>query len=244
MQATPTSCSRPRALGLFSGLVLAIALGPQAKAGFEVGNLSANNGFDSTSGFNLTGPQTFTGHGYAIGVRFTVASTSSVTFNSLELGLAYRNGTNKIDVSLMTDGNGGVPGGTTLETIHLDDISAVPSLVTATSTVHSVLAAGASYWIVAVYGAANTSVGWLGNNSGQVGHSAYRPDTSSGIGSWTAGPSFTDPSFALFGDAITGAGTEAVDVPPSAILVGIGCLGLASGRCFGRRRCSKGSIDS
>ncbi len=236
--------SRLRIIGLLCGLVVAIGSGSQARADFVAGNLSSNDGFSSNSGFNLTGPQTFTEQGYAIGVRFTVASPTSISFDSAELGLVYRNGTNKVDVSLMTDGVGGLPGGTTLETIPLLDLSAIPSLVTAASTVHSVLAAGTSYWLVAVYGAGDTSVGWLGNTSGRVGNSAYRPDTSSGIGSWVGGPNFTDPSFAVFGDAVPSVETAAVGAPPSVVLVGIGCLGLAGGRYFSRGRRSKSSIGS
>ena len=235
MRKLTTNYLRCRILGLLFSMVITIGASSQARAGFEVGNLSSNNGFSTTSGFNLTGPQTFTGQGYAIAVKFTVASPTSVSFDSAELGLVYRNGTNAVDVSLMTD-DGGVPGGTALETIHLSNISAIPSLVTATSTVHSVLAAGASYWLVAVYGAGDTSVGWLGNTSGQVGNSAYRPDSSGGIGSWVAGPSYTDPSFAVFGQAVPNAGLAAVKAPPTVVLLGIGCLGLVSGRYLKRYR--------
>ena len=223
-------------------LINSASLGRRAEANFEATNLGSNNSFSTTAGFNVNGPKTFPGQGYGIAVRFTVASPTSVSFNSAELGLVYRGGTNSITVSLMTDGSG-VPSGTTLETIHLANLSNVPTLVTATSTVHSVLNAGASYWLVATYGAADTSIGWLADTTGQVGHSAYRPDTSSAIGSWVAGPNYTDASYAVLGTALGADGISSVDAPPSGILVGIGCLGVLSGHLFGRRKTSAGMLE-
>jgi len=237
--------TRPRciALILLSASICPAGFAHRAEANFEVTNLGSNNSFSTASGFNVTGPKTFPGQGYGIAVRFTVASSTSISFDSAELGLVYRGGTNSINIALMTDGKG-VPSGTTLESIHLANLSNVASLVTATSTVHSVLAAGASYWLVATYGAADTSIGWLANTTGQFGHSAYRPDTTSAIGSWVAGPSYGDAGYAVFGTDMGTNGVSSVDAPPSGMLVGIGCLGVISGHLFGRRKTSAGMLGN
>ena len=214
---------------LLAALATLLTTDRAAQAGFEVGNLGASNTFNTKSGFNLVGPAFFTGQGYGIAVEFTVSPTAAVSFDSAELGLAYRSGTNALSVSLMAN-TGGIPSGTALETMSLANIAATPSIVTVNSTVHSVLTAGASYWLVANYGAADTNIAWMANSSGQSGHTAYRTDSIAGPGSWTADSTDADPSFAVFGSYV---GT--VDAPPSGVLVGLGFLGMIGGRAVRRR---------
>ena len=218
------------------GLVLVLLLGSfgsRASADFSISNLSATQGFNALSGWNLTGSRALNNQAYAIAVRFTMPTTTSMTFASAQLALAYRAGTNALDVSLMTDLRG-IPSGTMLETMHLSNITAVPGLVTATSTAHSVLAAGTSYWLVATYGGTNTNISWFFNNTGRVGQAAYRPDTLTTQGDWISAPGSTDPAYALFG-AIS-PGLTAVNAPSSGVLVAIGGLGLVGGRWCQRRR--------
>ena len=218
------------------GLALAAVAGPFAKsshADFLMSNLTATQGFNSQSGYTLTGPKATTGQGFVVAVEFTIGSGTSFAFDSAQLALAYRAGTNSLNVSLVTDLKGS-PTGTTLETMNLTNIAAVPGLATATSRLHPILAAGVSYWLVAAYGAPDTNIAWLFNSTSHVGSSAYRSDSATQQGSWVAAPTLTDPGYALFGTAAPAA--NLVPAPPSGVLVGIGALGLCGGRLFRRRR--------
>lgn len=227
-----------RALRPASAIVLVLALiAPgRADADFIAGNLptgtspSAAGTFNTGSGYSILGTQSITGMGYAIAVKFTMGSTA-MAFDSARLGLVFRAGINAIDLSLVADQKG-LPLGSTLETIHLGGLSATPSLVTATSAAHSMLAAGMSYWLVATPGDPSTDVGWMANITGQVGHSAYRPGPTTGSGAWTLAASYPDASFAVFGLPMA----AAVDEPPSGLLCGLGLVGLAAGRHARRRR--------
>lgn len=223
---------RHSSLAGFTVLLCVAGLSASTRADFSTSNFTASQGFNALSGYNLTGPKSVTGQGFAIGVQFTVGSTSNVAFNSAQLALAYRAGTNALDVSLMTDLKG-VPSGTALETIRLTNVTATPGITTATSILHPILAAGVSYWLVATYAAADTNIAWLFNSTGQSTHSAYRSDSSSTLGSWIGAPSLTDPGFAIAASAIS---TAAVPAPPSGVLVGIGGLGLFWGHRIQRRR--------
>ena len=223
---------------LMVSFVLVAAPAGRAEAGFEVGNLDSSGGFNSLNGYNLIGPVATPGPGYGIAVRFTVGSQQSFSFDSAQLGLSYRGGTDALNISLMQN-TGGLPGGTPLETIHLANIAAGPNLVTITSTLHPVLMAGISYWLVANYGGSDTNIAWLDNSTGQLGHAAYRADTTGGTGSWTGDGFDLDPSFAIFGtNIVANAGT--VDAPPSGVLVGLGCLGLIGGQVVRCRRSDGG----
>ena len=110
----------PPRLSIWIALVVLTASGPAAgrrvEAGFVAGNLAANSGFNSQSGFNVTGSQAVNTQAYGVAVEFQVSSPVAVSFDSAMLGLTYRNGTNAIDVSLMTNAEG-VPSGIALETI-------------------------------------------------------------------------------------------------------------------------------
>ena len=209
--------------------------GRRVHAGFVAGNLAANNGFNTQNGFNVTGPQAVNGQAYGVAVEFQTSSPVAVSFDSALLGLTYRTGTNAINVSLMTSA-GGLPSGTPLETMHVTGIAAGPNLVTVNSSAHSILAAGAIYWLVANYGGADTNVGWLANTTHQAGDAAYRPDTTSTMGSWVYDRTDADPSFAIYGSNLVPTSAGTVDAPPSALLVGIGCLGLLSGHYLRRRQ--------
>ncbi len=239
MTMRPISFRRSFLVVLITALVVSCGHLGRAEAGFQAGNLGPNNAYSTQSGYNLTGPAFFTGQGYGIAVQFKIASPGAVSFDSAELGLTYRAGTAALDVSLMSD-TGGRPSGMALETIHLTGIAAGPHLVTANSTAHSLLSAGINYWLVAIYGAPDTNIGWLANTVSQSGNSAYRPDTTRGIGSWLRDSSDSDPSYALFGTAANPNLVGAVDSPPSALLVGIGSLGMIGGHFYRRRRVANG----
>ena len=223
-----------------SAIVLAFSLAliapGRAEADYIAGNLpigttlTAGGLFNSGSGYSVLGTQAITGTGYSIAVKFTVGATA-MTFDSARLGLVFRAGINAVDLSLVADLKG-LPVGSTMETIHLGGLSATPSLVTATSAAHSMLAAGMSYWLVATPGDTSTDVGWLANITGQVGHSAYRSGPTTGSGAWALAASSPDASFAVFGTPVA----AAVDEPPSGLLCGLGLVGLVAGHHARRRR--------
>ena len=232
----PSSSRRFPSLLALAVLGLGLGLGAEARAGYIASNLTASQGYNTGSAYNLTGPAAVQGgQGFVLGVSFTSAST--VTFDSAQLALSFMSGTNALNVSLMTDA-GGTPSGTTLETIRITGIGASPGLVTATSTTHSVLTAGVSYWLVATYGASDTYMKWYLNSTGATGQTAYRSDSSTAQGSWNAYPGGTNPAFAISGSPAATA--AAVDSPSSAFLVGIGGLGLLT-RGWVRRR-PEGSV--
>ena len=238
----------PRSTSLFArrrkflvGLPLMLMLGgfaSRAEADYLVSNLTSTQGFNKYSGFNVIGPKAVTGMGYAIGVRFTMSGTQSMAFDSAQLALAYRGGTNALDISLRTDQNG-IPGGSALETIQITNIDAYPGIVNVNSATHPILSAGVSYWLVATYGAANTNFAWLFNSLGGVGSSAYRPDSLITQGAWIASPTLTDAAYSISGSAApvaVAAALGAVDSPSSGVLTAIAGLGLLSGHRFQRRR--------
>ncbi len=195
-----------------------------AKAGFIATDLGSGGSYNTTSGYTLAGPQSSSGLGYGLAVEFTVSGSSSIAFGSAQLALEYHGGANAVDILLMAD-NSGLPG-STLETIHLTGIAAGPSLVTATSTAHTLLAPGTNYWLAAV-ASNDTYMSWMANSQGQMNHLAYRTDHGAGPSSWGTAPGNADVAFSI--------ATAAVPAPPSFALLGVGLLGLA-GYHFGRRR--------
>lgn len=220
--------NRAIAFGLVAGSLL-LGGGRPAGAGFIASDIGSGGTFNTLSGYNLTGPKVFTGQGYGLAVEFSVGGTAPVAFGSATLALAYRGGSNAADVVLAAD-NGGLPG-TALETIHLSNISAIPSLVTATSTVHSPLAPGSNYWLEAI-ATGDTNMTWFASSQGAANHLAYRLDTGSGPGPWGLAPGSADPAFSI---SSVGVGNPAiVSAPPSLTLFGLGLAGLV-GRGFLRK---------
>ncbi len=192
-----------------------------ARAGIIVSDLGGHGEFNGSNGYNLTGPKSISGTGYGLAVEFTVGGTSPVAFGSASLALAYRRGTNAVDILLASD-NAGLPG-STLETIHLTDIPVIPGLVTVMSTTHTMLTGGSSYWLVAL-ATGDTNVTWLANNQGAMNHLAYRSDTGTGPGPWGLAPGYLDPGFAIYSPL---AANVAVPAPSSMVLLGFGLIGLA-----------------
>ncbi len=219
-------------------LMLAVlGFGPSAtaQAGYIASNLTSAQSFNSSSGYNLTGPTSASGQGFEVAARFTSATT--VSFDSAQLALAYRSGGNSLSVAIMTESvlpnMPGVPSGLALETIQLTNISANPGLVTASSALHPILAAGVNYWLVATYGASDTNIAWFVNSTGATGQLAYRSDTATTQGPWNYYAAGSTPAFSISGSTIVAA---AVDGPSSGFLVGIGGLGLLTGSWMQRRR--------
>jgi len=221
---------RQRMIG-FGWVACSILLGGgNAGAGFIASDLGPGGSFNLKNGYNLTGPQVFTGQGYGLAVEFRVDGDSPVAFGSASLALAYRDGTNAVDVVLAAD-RGGLPG-VALETIHLTGIPAGASLVTAFSTARTVLTPGLNYWLAAIV-TGDTNMTWLANNQGFAGHLAYRLDTGSGPGPWGLAPGNADPAFSVSG-VIVPAGS--VPAPPSLALLGIGLAGLLGRQALGKLR--------
>ena len=231
---------------LVMSLPLLILLGgfaPRAEAEYLVSNLTSTSGFNPLNGYNLIGPGAVknTNAGYAIAVRFTIASSQSMAFDSAQLALVYRGGSNALDISLLSDQKG-IPGGSALETIHIANVSSTAGLVTVNSTLHPVLSAGVSYWLVATYSAVDTNIAWLFNSQGRSGLAAYRLDTLTTQGIWLAAPTLTDPAFTISGSASQS--FAVVDAPSSGVLTAIAGLGLFGGHHFQRRRATRRDVTA
>ena len=211
---------------MFCVLIASTSAPTAARAGFVASDLSPTGAYNLGNGYNLTGPQAFTGQGYGLAVEFTVGGTSPVAFGSAELAIAYRAGSNSFNVVLASD-NGDQPGAT-LETITETGIAPGPTLVTATSTVHTMLAAGSSYWLEAL-ATGNTNMTWMANTQGVMNDLNYRLDTGSGPGAWNFANGYADPAFAVLSSVAT---FSTVPEPTSLSLMALGLIGLVTRTAF------------
>ncbi len=204
----------------------ALASGRPASAGFIASDLGPGGSFDANTGYTLSGPAASGGIGYGLAVKFKNSGTSSVVFGSAQLALQFHTGANALKVLLVAD-SAGLPGAT-LETISFSNIATGPSLVTATSTVGTLLAPGTTFWLAAV-ASNDTFMTWNANNQGQMNDLAYRVDHGSGPQPWQFAAGNPDVAFSI--------STLSVPAPPSLVLLGSGLATLGFslvGR--GRRR--------
>lgn len=190
---------------------MALAFGQPASAGFIASDLGTGGSFNANMSYTLSGPGATGGVGYGLAVKFTNSGSSSVAFGSAQLALEFHTGANALKVLLMAD-SAGLPGAT-LESISLSNIAVGPSLVTATSTVGTLLAPGKTYWLAAV-ASNDTYMSWDANNQNQMGDLAYRVDHGSGPQPWQSAAGNPDVAFSI--------STPAIPAPPSLILLGSG----------------------
>ena len=221
----------PRRSGTYAISILlamaALAARSSAEAGFIDGDLGPGDSYNASSGYTLSGPNSYTGLGYSLAVRFQVSGTSSVAFGSAELALRYFAGANSVDVLLLGD-SGGVPGAT-LETMHASNISTAPSPLTVTSTANTLLMPGTDYWLAAVT-SGDTYMSWMANNQGRMDHLAYRTDHGTGPTPWSLAEGNPDVAFAIY--------SASVATPPSAAMLGVGLVvlgGYGIGRTYRAR---------
>jgi len=149
--------------------------------------------------------------------------------------MGLRSGTNEVLVSLETD-SGGVPGAI-LESI--DVVGAMssfdsPSLVTATSVLHSALVAGTPYWLVVSAPVSDTSAAWFANSTGAIGGPGTFAFNQAGslTGPWLG----SDLSGTLLAFQIDGLGPAPVPEPASVTLPGIGAAGMIAHRWQTRKK--------
>lgn len=94
----------------------------------------------------------------SVAMFFDVSASTSYEFDGFALAAKYFSGTDGIRVSLCSD-SGGLPGAS------LESFSLTPSsrggVLTASSTLHTTLAAGGRYWLAAYGADLTTSAGWF-----------------------------------------------------------------------------------
>jgi hypothetical protein len=221
--------TRLLALALMGPLAIAaLGSGRTAQAGYLATDLGTGGTYNVSSGYTLSGPQATIGTGYSLAVEFTVSGTQPIAFGSAQLALQYHSGVDALTVMLMTNSKG-LPG-STLESIQLSNIPTGPSLVTATSTVNTLLTPGTEYWLVAV-ASQTTYMTWMMNNQGKSNDLAYEVVTGSGPQGWQADSGGTDVAFSISTTAV------AVPSPSTASLLGVGLLTV--GGVSARRRRTK-----
>jgi len=210
---------------IFAGVALLLGHAREVKADSIIySNLGPGETHDQHDYYSVSGGgQDFVnGFGAALAESFT--PTSNFVFSSMELALGLVPGglpiTNAFTVKLMSD-DAGHPG-STLEAFSITGLPVYPSsgIEQFTSTIHTPLSEGTTYWVAAFPVAGDSYGGWYLNATGAAGISKIGND---GV-TWTA---YTDPSAAFEVDG------QAVPEPATLTLVGIGTLGLLG---YARRR--------
>ena len=160
------------------------------------------------------------GHDYDQATRFTPSRTSRLI--SLELGISFDEGTNALDVWLMTDENGWP--GTIIENVQVFNLpqfgSSATELTNAASVLRPLLRLGTPYWVAASGVESHSFFAWNWNVTGDIGI----------VGRIDGGPWMRDPG-------IKPAGALRVNAVPEPTAVGL--LGVTAVALILRRRHSR-----
>ena len=171
--------------------------------------------FDLANSFGVTSPAFVKSD---VAAKFTPSASFTFDYVRVAASLVFGGGT-ELDIALASDDSGHP--GTILESFALT-LTSSPTILTGTSSLHSPLAAGTPYWIVATVPVNPPEfAGWSDNAIGAKGLVAGRP--SSGV--WFVNVNATMPAFDVGGTTVA-----AVPEPASWLLVSVGALALRAKR--------------
>jgi hypothetical protein len=180
--------------------VFVVLLLPSLTNGSEIvfSNLGPGDSFAPLSSLLITGPDAdlsgLLPGNYDAGVMFTVNQPQGFILDTVDVPLAYLEGTNSIALRIYND-DGGVPG-TELGNVEVTGIPITATLLTANFRAQSIsLMVGASYWVVGD-AAQDTALLWHWNESGQLG-GAYRT-----TGPWIREALGSTPALRVNGTAV------------------------------------------
>jgi PEP-CTERM motif len=166
--------------------------------------------YDTVNAYGVSGSSSSPGSDVPA-MEFTPVNSGAV--GSVAFGINLISGTNSVTFKLMTN-NGGVPG-SVLESYsfvnQMGSFGKQNSPLIANSVLNPTLAAGTSYWMVAVPGATDTYAAWNWNNqsvTGDVmgsgdGGSTWHNDGTLSLGAFEVLAAPEPSSFALLGLALT-----------------------------------------
>jgi hypothetical protein len=170
-----------------SALIVLLGVG-SLQAGVVFSTLGPGDSYNTSAGYTIG----FAGAEYDQGNQFSISTGTSQRLDSIELGIFLVQGTNSVDVWLMTD-NAGEPGAI-IEAFNFTNMGPFGQynpLLVGTSVLNPVLNPGVDYWLIASAPSENDT--WAAWNRSQPEVTGLRA-TRQGAGSWDIA---TDPMAAF-----------------------------------------------